>query len=405
MLKVITGNEAAAYGALLCRPKIVCAYPITPQSRIPELLSEFHAEGLLKGEFINVESEMSALSYVIGAAQAGARVFTATSSQGLAWMHEGLHWAVGARLPIVLVNVNRPLAPPWNLTCEHTDSLSQRDTGWLQFYCESNQEILDTVIQAYKIAESVTLPCMVCLDGVYLSYFAESVDIPDQSKVDEYLPPFETTLAYDNRFRMFRRTPAEPLDYEQYDYMTNRYQLHKLENTCIDTALHSNEEFKLHFGRGYDPVEEYKCEDAEVVVLMSGSAVGTCRYVIDMLRDDGYRVGLVKLKMFRPFPKELVRKALHGREKIAVIDRDLSPGEGGIIYQEVKGALNINTRNHTTPVYGFISGLGGADISVELIKKAILYMIKEDPPEDEVIWLGKIKNVRADQDENTINIS
>ena len=405
MLKVITGNEAAAYGALLCRPKIVCAYPITPQSRIPELLSEFYAEGLLDGKFVNVESEMSALGYVIGGAQAGVRVFTATSSQGLAWMHEGLHWAVGARLPIVLVNVNRPLAPPWNLTCDHSDSLSQRDTGWLQFYCESNQEILDTVIQAYRIAESVNLPCMVCLDGVYLSYLAESVDVPDQSRVDEYLPPFKTTLTNDNRFRMFIRTPAEQIGYEQYDYMTNRYQLHKLEGSCVDAALHANEEFKIHFDRGYDPVEQYKCLDADIIVLMSGSAVGTCRYVIDMMRDEGYKVGLVKLKMFRPFPKDLVRQALLGRKKVAVIDRDLSPGECGIIYQEVKWALNMSNRNHAVPLYGFISGLGGADISTELIREAILYMIRRDPPEDEVIWLGKIKNEAVDQDENIINIS
>ena len=190
MIKVMTGNDAAAYGARLSRPEIVCAYPITPQSQIPEKLAAFHSRGELKGRFVNVESEMAALGYVTGAAIAGVRVFTATSSQGLAWMHEGLHWAAGARLPIVLVNVNRPLGAPWNLTCDQTDSLSQRDTGWLQFYCESNQEILDTVIQAYRISETLSLPSMVCLDGVYLSYLSETVDIPDQEMVDQYLPPF-----------------------------------------------------------------------------------------------------------------------------------------------------------------------------------------------------------------------
>lgn len=405
MIKVLSGNEAAAYGALLCRPKVVCAYPITPQSRIPELLSEFHAQGLLEGKFVNVESEMSALGYVTGAAQAGVRVFTATSSQGLAWMHEGLHWTAGARLPIVLVNVNRPLGSPWNLTCDHSDSLSQRDTGWMQLYCESNQEVIDTVIQAYKVAESVSLPCMVCMDGVYLSYVTESVDIPDQREVDEYLPPYKPTLVRDNRYKMIKKDPPELVDYEQIDFMTNRYQLHKLESKCIDTVIRANNEFRKLFGRGYPPVEEYQCEDAEVVVVMSGSAVGTCRYVINMLRDEGYKVGLVKLKMFRPFPKELIRSALSRTKKVAVIDRDLSPGQSGIINQEIKWALNTNSEKHFVPIYGFVSGLGGADITPNLIQKAILFTIKEDPPSGEVIWLGPVKQPGDDYDKNTIKIS
>jgi len=191
MIKVVTGNEAAAYGALLAQPDVVAAYPITPQTRIPEQIAEFYAQGLMKGKFINVESEMTAISLVTAASQAGVRVFTATSAQGLAWMHEGLHWASGARIPIVLVDVNRPLGAPWNLTCGQIDSLAQRDTSWMQVYCESNQDILDSVIQAYRIAEAMYLPVMVCLDGVYLSYIAESVDIPDQALVDKYLPPYD----------------------------------------------------------------------------------------------------------------------------------------------------------------------------------------------------------------------
>jgi len=406
MIKVITGNEAAALGALLCRPNVVCAYPITPQSEIPEQLSEAFGKGLLKGKFINVESEMSAIGYVIGAAQAGMRVFTATSSQGLAWMHEGLHWAAGARLPIVLVNVNRPLAAPWNLTCDHSDSLSQRDTGWMQFYCESNQEVLDTVIQAYKVAESLSLPCMVCLDGVYLSYVSESVDIPNQEKVDEYLPPLKTKLERDNRFRMFKRDPPGLADdYEQNDYMTNRYQLQKIESKCIDSVIKANEEFKAVFGRGYPPIEECMCDDAEVVLVLSGSAVGTSRYVVDMLRNEGYKVGLVKLKMFRPFPKDLLRKTLLGKKRVAVIDRDISLGQCGIIYQEIKWALNTKVNEHLVQVYGFISGLGGADISASLIRKAILYTITEEVPNEEIIWLGPIKELGDNYDRNTIKIS
>jgi pyruvate/2-oxoacid:ferredoxin oxidoreductase alpha subunit len=412
MIRVITGNEAAAWGALLCRPNVVCAYPITPQTEIPEQLSEAFGKGLLKGKFINVESEMSAIGYVIGAAEAGVRVFTATSSQGLAWMHEGLHYASGARLPIVLVNVNRPLAAPWNLTCDHSDSLSQRDTGWMQFYCESCQEVLDTVIQAYKVAESVSLPCMVCLDGVYLSYVAESVDIPDQEKVDEYLPPRITTLEIpcpeerDNRTRMFKKDPPGLADdYEQSDFMTNKYQLQRIEGECVVSVIEANKEFEILFGRSYPPIEEYMCEDAEVVLILSGSAVGTSRYVVNILRDEGYKVGLVKLKMFRPFPKDLLRKTLLGKKKVAVIDRDISLGQCGIIYQEIKWALNTKAQGCFVPVYGFISGLGGVDITARLIRRAILFTIKEDPPQEEVIWLGPIKEVGENYDRNAIKIS
>jgi len=407
LIKVITGNEAAAYGALLSRPAVVCAYPITPQSRIPEQISEFHAQGLLKGKFINVESEMAALGYVTGASVGGVRVFTATSSQGLAWMHEGLHWAAGARLPIVMANVNRPFGAPWNLTCDQIDSLAQRDTGWMQFYCESNQEILDTVIQAYRIAEQVSLPAMVCLDGVYLSYLSESVDIPDQTKVDEYLPPYDPQFEITGgTWKLLDVHPPIKGGYDLFSpagFMGDRYELHKLESRCVETAVEADKEFYELFGRSYPPVEEYKCDDADLVVVCSGSAVGTCRQVINSLRDKGWKVGLVKMKMFRPFPKELVRKALSGRKKVAVIERDLSPGQCGIFFQEIKWALNINHK--FTPIYGFVSGLGGADITATLVEKAILYAMEKELPEQEVIWLGlEEKKISDDYDRNTIKI-
>ena len=407
MIKVITGNEAAAYGALLSRPAVVCAYPITPASRIVEQIAEFYAQGLLKGKFVNVESEMGAIGYVIGASSGGVRVFTATSSQGLAWMHEGLHWAAGARLPVVLVNVNRPIAAPWNLTSDQSDSLSQRDTGWMQFYCESNQEVLDTVIQAYRVSESVGLPSMVCLDGVYLSYVAESTVIPEQEKVDEYLPPYEPTFPAGKitatRYKLWDDSAPEPHGYSVDDYMESRYVLHKLQGRCVETVLRASEEFREIFGRSYLPLEEYQADDADVVVVCSGSAVGTCRNVIDKLRAGGHRVGLIKLKMFRPFPKELVRRALAGRRKVAVIERDMIPGQGGVICQEIKWALN--TENHFVPIYGFVSGLGGRDITANLIEKAILFTIREDPPEQDVIWLGlEEKKVRDEYDENTTKI-
>ena len=403
MIKVMTGNDAAAYGARLSRPEIVCAYPITPQSQIPEKLAAFHGRGELKGKFVNVESEMAALGYVTGAAIAGVRVFTATSSQGLAWMHEGLHWAAGARLPIVLVNVNRPLGAPWNLTCDQTDSLSQRDTGWLQFYCESNQEILDTVIQAYRISETLSLPSMVCLDGVYLSYLSETVDIPEQKMVDQYLPPLNPGYKIEGGgWKLYDIFPPDQNPHAG-DLMADRYELHKRESQCLATATACDEAFRAVFGRGYSPVEEYCCEDADVVLVMSGSAVGTARDVIDRIREEGHRVGLLKIKMFRPFPKDLLREKLAGRKKIAVIERDLSPGQCGIFYQELKWALCGS--EEPLELFGFVSGLGGADITPELIIKAIRYVMASDQCTQDVIWLGMPQRKNPDEyDRKSITI-
>ena len=403
MIKVITGNEAAAYGALLAQPDVICAYPITPQSRIPEQISEFYAQGLLKGKFVNVESEMTALAYITGASQAGVRVFTATSSQGLAWMHEGLHWASGSRLAIVMANVNRPLAAPWNLTCGQIDSLAQRDTSWLQYYCESNQEVLDTILQAYRIAESVYLPVMVNLDGVYLSYVSETVDIPEQKLVDKYLPPYDPNgrmrigQAVLSRHR--KGEPAIDMFRGMGSWTSNRYDLHKLELSCLEMTDKADAEFKAIFGRSYPAVEEYKCDDADVVLVTVGSAVGTARQVIDDMKERGHKVGLVKLKMFRPFPLEKVRKALGNRKKIVVIERDISSGQCGIFYQEIKWALYNNT-----PIYGFVGGLGGEDLTPELIEKAIVYAMENDPPKQEALWLGIEKEEVDNYDRSTIKV-
>ena len=403
MIKVITGNEAAAYGALLAKPEVVCAYPITPQSRIPEQIAEFYALGLMSGKFVNVESEMAALGYVTGASLAGVRVFTATSSQGLAWMHEGLHWAAGARLPIVMVNVNRPLGAPWNLTCEQTDSLSQRDTGWMQFYCESNQEILDTVIQAYKISESLCIPSMVCLDGVYLSYLSETVDIPDQEQVDKYLPEYSPPHRIPGGgWKLYDLAPgySSPVP---MDFMKDRYQLHKRESKCLARTLECNDEFHSCFGRGYPPVEAYRCDGADVVVVISGSAVGTCRSVIDSMRREGFSVGMIKIKMFRPFPRTLLMDALKDKRKVLVIERDLSPGQGGIFCQELKWALSGTPVANQT--YGFVSGLGGADITPQLIEKAIRFTMDADRPIQDVIWLGlSLEKDEDDYDRNALKI-
>jgi len=404
--KVITGNEAAAYGVLLAQPAVIAAYPITPQSRIPEQIAEFTAEGLLKGKFVNVESEMASLAYVTGASISGVRTFTATAGPGLTWMHEEIHSAATARLPIVMAIVNRGLH---SLMCGWIDSLCERDSGWAQFYCESNQEVLDTILQAYRVAESVFMPVMVCLDGVYLSYLMESVDIPDQDKVDEYLPPYDPSRGQLAGQRLLKRHMKHPPQAGGYapsrgEDMTggtgpgNNYQQHKLAIQCLEEAARANEEFEAIFGRSYPLVEEYRCDDADVVLVAIGSAAGTSRYVIDDLQARGYRVGLVKLRMFRPFPAELVRKSLSGRKKVAIIERDISPGQCGIFCQEIKWALYDGT-----PIYGFCGFMGGQDITPQLIEKAIMYTIENEP--QDVIWLGlEEKGEVDDYDRKSINV-
>ena len=414
MIKVISGNEAAAYGVLLVQPAVMTAYPITPASRISEQISEFAAAGLLKGKFVNVESEMSSLGIVTGASNAGMRVFTATASQGLAWMHEGLHWASGSRLPVVLVDANRPLGAPDNLVCGWIDTLSQRDTTWMQLYCESNQEVIDTVLQGYRLAELMYLPLMICMDGVYLSYIAETVDIPEQALVDKYLPPYDPSgrpcsasrscSDIDRRARRHRGRHGGGPPMGIGSWTGNRYDLHKQALGCIDMAEKVDAEFKAIFGRSYPIVEEYGCEDADTVLVTAGSAVGTAREVIDGLKAKGLKVGLVKIKMFRPFPVDKVRLALGNRKKVLVIERDISSGQCGIFFQELKWALYRADGAKTPQMFGFVGALGGEDITPDLIEKAIKYAISNDPPKQEAIWLGLRQEEKDDYDKRTVKV-
>lgn len=392
MIKLLTGNEAAAHGALLARSDVVCAYPITPQSRIPELLSEFHAQGKLKGRFVNVESEMSAIGYLTGASAAGVRVFTATSSQGLAWMHEALHNAAGSRLPMVMTVVNRPLCAPANLTCDQTDSLSQRDTGWLQFYCESNQEVLDSVLQAYRLAESLSLPVMVCLDGVYLSHVYENVEVPDQDAVDQFLPPYRPAYKVDGyTYKLYQNYPPEEIGYRMEDfgdYMKARHIQHQITVAGLQRAVEVDQEFADKFGRSYPLVEAYQCEDAELALVISGSAASTGRLLVEQLRGQGQAVGLVKLRMFRPFPGDMIRQALKGLPKALVVERDLSPGQGGIFHQEISGAISSLPEQERPALFGFVAGLGGRDITLDLLAHAVAYTQANAQPEGNPLWLG-----------------
>ena len=381
MKKVIMGNHALSYGAMLSRSQVIAAYPITPQTQVVELLSEMCADGTLQAKFIKVESEHSAMAACIGASAAGARAFTATSSQGLALMHEMLHWASGGRLPVVLGNINRAMAPGWTIWTDQNDSLSQRDTGWIQFYCASNQEVVDTVIQAFKVSEALAIPSMVVLDAFALSHTYEVVDIPDQAKVDKYLPPFNPP---------YRVTPDDPRAFGGLTgpehYMELRYKLQKDMEKVPEMIERTGREYETTFGRYLGLVDDYLCDDAEIILVTSGTAGYTARVAVDEMRDRGLKVGNLRIKVFRPFPFEIVRRLTQSAKKIAVVDRNISYGHHGIFAQELKSAIYGHA--DCKPVFGFIAGLGGRDITPASFREVVDYAISHGRPEEEIIWIG-----------------
>lgn len=379
---VIEGTHAASYAVKLAKVQVIAAYPITPQTSVVEKLSEIVSGGDLDAKFIKVESEHSAMACCIGSSISGARAFTATSSQGLALMHELLHWAAGSRLPIVMVNVNRAMAPPWSIYVDHNDSLSQRDTGWMQFYAESNQEVMDTVLQAYKIAETVSLPVMINLDAFVLSHTSEPVAIPRQEVVDEFLPP---------RGAPFRIDTADPKAFGALigpeAYMEMRYKLYQAMEEAREVIRAVDRDFAEKFGRSYGGlVEEYRTEDAEIVLITSATAVSTARIAVDDLRSMGFPVGLMKVRAFRPFPVDEIKTLARHVRKIGVMDRNVSFGATGIIYQETKAVLYNGTVR--PPLFGFIAGLGGRDITPETVKEIFSYVMNHDDPESEAVWIG-----------------
>lgn len=381
MKKLLTGNSAVSLGVMLSRAQVISAYPITPQTTIVEELSEICSDGRLNAKFIRVESEHSAMACVAAASAAGARVFTATSSHGLAYMHEMLHWTSGTRLPVVMVNANRAIGSPWSIWCDQGDSLSQRDTGWVQLYCQSAQEALDTVLQAYRLAEEVLLPVMVLVDGFFLSHTSEPVDVPEQKEVDRFLPPYRA------RYKLATEDPhtfnimADP---NQFIVFKHRAQ-EDMEKTK-KVAARVDREFRSRFGRGYGLMEKMRCADADVLLLTMGTAASTAREVIAGLRQEGKKVGLCRLRLFRPFPREEVAGLLSRVKKVAVIDRDNSPGAGGIVAQEVKAALFGPGRKPR--VFEFIAGLGGKDITPGTIREALEITLTTPEPGKKPIWLG-----------------
>jgi len=335
----------------------------------------------MDARFLRVESEHSALAALIGAQSCGVRTFTATSSQGLALMHELLHWTSGARLPIVMAEVNRALAPGWNIWTDQTDSLAQRDTGWIQLYCEDGQEVLDSMLQAYRLAERVYLPVMVVLDAFYLSHTYEPVDVPAEEDVDRFLPPYVPRFQVDTE---------NPCSFGQLvppgAYMKMRHNIAMAMEDALVRLREIQEEFYGIFQRRYDPVETICCDDAEIILVTSGTATSTCRLVLRNLREMGERVGILKMKLFRPFPVAMVREATSRAKKIAVIDRNFSFGASGIFAQELRAAL-CNTPARP-PIFGYIAGIGGLDITMELLEE-IYWKTKDTAfPEKESVWMG-----------------
>jgi len=384
--KVLEGSHAVAEAVKLCRPDVIAAYPITPQTHIIERLSEFHADGELGNcEFIRVESEHSAMSVCLGASLVGARAYSASTSQGLALMYEVLFNVAGLRQPVVMTTANRSLSAPINIWNDWQDSISARDSGWIQLYAENAQEAVDLTIQAFKIAEShdILLPAMVCIDGFVITHTYEVVDIPDQKDVDEFLPKKVPYLPLD---------PENPIAYGMIGtpdvYEETRYIIQETMEKAKKKIVEVGEEFGKKFGRPQAGlIETYKLEDADVAIVSMGAVMQTMKDVVDKLREEGVPVGLIRVKSYRPFPKEEIRKAVEGLKAIAVVDKDISLGFEGALFTDVKAALYASGERPL--VKGYIAGLGGRDFSEMTVRKIvndIMKVAKEGKLDKEVEW-------------------
>jgi phenylglyoxylate dehydrogenase alpha subunit len=389
-VEVLNGNKSAAVGAALARPGVIAAYPITPQTPLVEYLTQFKADGQIDSAMSEVESELSAMSILTGASLAGSRTFTATSSQGLALMYEPYFRASTLRLPIVMCIVNREMISPQTLWGGPQDSLTVRDAGWLQIYVEDNQEILDMVIQAFRIAEDkrVLLPINICYDGFYLSHMSERVEIPEQELVDKFLPPYKP--------EHIKLDPEIPM---AVDPLTNGYLLTEYrykhmdgQKNALKVIEESDKEFESLFGRSHGGlVEEYRIEDADYIIVTMGSMSGAAKEAVDIKREQGVKIGLLRIRVVRPFPAERIAQVLNGRKAFGVVDRNVSFGwNTGIIYQEINSAMTrFNTRAASIP---FIGGLGGEDLRISHFEYAIdrIALHNADDSSSDTIWLNKV---------------
>ncbi len=373
MRKQIEGSRAIAEAVALCRPEVISAYPISPQTHIVESLSDMVRTGeLAPCEYLMVESEFAAMSACIGASAAGARTYTATASQGLLYMVEALYNASGLGLPIVMTVANRAIGAPINIWNDHSDSMSQRDSGWIQIYAESNQEALDLHIQAYELAEELSVPVMVCMDGFILTHAVEEVEIPEPEQVDRFLPPFEPRQLLD---------PADPVTIGAMvgpeAFTEVKYLMHAKQMQALDALPRISGEFAESFGRESGGlVRAYRTDDAETIVVALGSVLGTIEDVVDELRDRGTKIGALGIKCFRPYPLEEVRAALEEADRVVVIEKAFAVGAGGIVGQNVRLALS----GRVSTVYDVVAGLGGRPIT-----KRSLHGLLEDAIEDRLV--------------------
>lgn len=364
MLKQIEGSKAVAEGVALCRPEVICAYPISPQTHIVEALGKMVKAGQLSPcEFINVESEFAAMSVAIGSSAAGARSYTATASQGLLFMAEAVYNASGLGLPIVMTVANRAIGAPINIWNDHSDALSQRDSGWLQLFAENNQEAVDLHIQAFRLGEELSMPVMVCMDGFILTHAVERVDIPEQAQVDAYLPPFDPRQMLD---------PAEPISIGAMvgpeAFMEVRYLAHAKQLQALERIPQLAKEFKDVFGRDSGGlVKTYCADDAETMIVAMGSVLGTIKDVVDEMRADGHKIGVLGITSYRPFPLAEVRAALVNCKRFLVLEKSLAVGLGGILATDVRMAVTgTGLKGFTT-----VAGLGGRPIPKASLHKLL----------------------------------
>lgn len=361
-MQLLNGNHAVAWGVRLAAPDVAPLYPITPQTPILEKLIDFQSEGAFAAELLTPESEHSAMAAAIAASATGARVFTATSSQGLLLMHELLHFASGARTPIVMFNVNRTPASPWGFWPDQIDSLSQRDTGWIQLYSENPQDSLDTVIQAFRISEAINLPVMVNHDAFYVSHSVEPVCVPSAEIVSGYLPRIAREIQLgDAAGRSF----GAPIDQTAWNF--SRREMAEAMQQVETLTEQAGLDWGNLTGRLTSPLEFYRTDDAEVVFVTMGSMCGTTRAAVDRLRKSGISAGLIKVRLFRPLPMTALREALAKVPCAIVLDRNYSPGTGGVLHQELKAAL-FGMENPPR-LHGMLAGVGGVNVSVEMIEK------------------------------------
>ena len=365
MLKQIEGSKAVAEAVALCRPEVICAYPISPQTHIVEGLGEMVKKGELSPcEFINVESEFAAMSVAIGASAAGARAYTATASQGLLFMAEAVFNAAGMGLPIVMTVANRAIGAPINIWNDHTDSMSQRDCGWIQLFAETNQEALDLHIQAFRLAEELSVPVMVCMDGFILTHAYERVDMPSQEQVDAFLPPFEPRQVLDPQDPVSMGAMVGPEAFTEV-----RYLAHVKQMQALDLIPGWAAEFRKAFGRDSGGLmHEYRMEDADTVVVALGSVLGTIKDTVDELRGKGHRIGVLGITCFRPWPTAAIRQALARAKRVVVVEKAFGVGLGGIVSANVRTSYGGSLDD----VYTVIAGLGGRPITRDSLTRVFL---------------------------------